>query len=824
MAGIQLGSGFDLNSPIPLDSRTQVDTTALRDAIPVGNRYEGLVVYVKEGGKYFSLTGGVANTNWKEMPTAEALAQINTALATTVKRVNGVAPSADGNVTIQVSGEIDTTNLATKAELQTKADVTTVQTISTQLASTVKKVNGVTPSADGNVVINVPEVDTSTLATKTELQTKANATDVQAITNQLTDKASTQDVEAVVERLEDISVPNTRDAVGEWWIHPVATFQSSPYPRTVIGAVASDGKILAIEYNHATLKKTRYEVGQSIIDDHNCPALWVKDGHRPVIVWTNHNDDMYLRFKVGSLNGDLGSLATAQEHSHLTTVQTSYTQLHYIEHLSTDTNDAFMLIYRSNNTDWRRLYLSVDQLTGQVNVTGSNGATLVSSPSRQCYVTTADAHNSNGNQVIRMAWGYNPAQATHAIYYIELDLVTGAITSPYHPALNANLDGTNLPIVDTAITPMIPETGAGKSRRLFYTRPGPDFHAVAYADWTIGDEDNAIYKVSSSKFYPVSQGGLVSIAGTGYLQSLETTEFNPQLLSGYEATVFAKFDGQPASNAELMRKYTSTAGGGTFYFRIKPDGKMIANIMRNGSGIIYDATLAVPGNWTDLRGFRFKVDKATNKIYFSYCLDGSTWVELENKDVQGTTDFTTSSESLVIGTTTTTNVSVPALVTSATLKTVDGTLLAGFDNISTAVKTGTTLTDSANKTWNIVGGATVNSTIPAYNELITHEFGIAGSRVGYTPEANYLPGMSFENPSYDGTVITAHTNNTRETLKKWRKTGDTYIAETLLDSETSKGRIVRPYTPVNNGPIPAVATKMTSYNHYNDYNGDIITT
>lgn len=103
MAGIQLASGFDLNSPTPLDSRTQVDTIALRDAIPSGSRYEGLMVYVKADKKYYSLKGGVANSNW--------------------------------SVVGEGGGTVDTTNLATKDELDEKADSATVETISSEVES-----------------------------------------------------------------------------------------------------------------------------------------------------------------------------------------------------------------------------------------------------------------------------------------------------------------------------------------------------------------------------------------------------------------------------------------------------------------------------------------------------------------------------------------------------------------------------------------------------------------------------------------------------------------------------------------------------------------
>lgn len=108
----------------------------------------------------------------------------------------------DGEVDV-VSGGVDTTNLATKTELQAKANLADVQALSTEVASTVKKVNGVIPSPDGNVVIDVPKVDTTNLATKTELQTKANATEVQTLSTQLADKASVQQVQTITTQLAD---------------------------------------------------------------------------------------------------------------------------------------------------------------------------------------------------------------------------------------------------------------------------------------------------------------------------------------------------------------------------------------------------------------------------------------------------------------------------------------------------------------------------------------------------------------------------------------------------------------------------------------------
>jgi hypothetical protein len=68
--GIPLAIGFDVGSPIPLDSRDVVATIAARDAIPAGRRYQGMAVHVLDDGTgspmNFQLIGGIADINWLE--------------------------------------------------------------------------------------------------------------------------------------------------------------------------------------------------------------------------------------------------------------------------------------------------------------------------------------------------------------------------------------------------------------------------------------------------------------------------------------------------------------------------------------------------------------------------------------------------------------------------------------------------------------------------------------------------------------------------------------------------------------------------------------
>lgn len=64
--GIVLTSGFDRNVPVPLDlSFVAADNTA-RDAIASGIRYEGMLVYVTSTKKMWQLQGGITNSDWKE--------------------------------------------------------------------------------------------------------------------------------------------------------------------------------------------------------------------------------------------------------------------------------------------------------------------------------------------------------------------------------------------------------------------------------------------------------------------------------------------------------------------------------------------------------------------------------------------------------------------------------------------------------------------------------------------------------------------------------------------------------------------------------------
>lgn len=276
-----------------------------------------------------------------------------------------------------------------------------------------------------------------------------------------------------------------RDAIGEWWIYPTV----SPTPTGIaFGAIASDGTILACAVNDDG-SSSRIPVGVANANDHCAPALWVKEGHRSLILWAQHGSDPYLHCKVSDESGSLESLASATDQFATGRSTLTYVQIHHVEHLSSEENDFFWIFTRETTLAWSWISMSVNRASGVVSWTLSQP---FMQSSQQCYISSAPSHDGK----LRLAWGYNPAGPLSSIRYVEIDLKTGDVTSPMDRSVRSNLlTGEGLPLQEEEIAPLVGEPEAGYTRRLFYVRPGPSNRAVAYADWLISDPDNAVYKV-----------------------------------------------------------------------------------------------------------------------------------------------------------------------------------------------------------------------------------------------------------------------------------------------------------------------------------------
>ncbi|MBR5535741.1 MAG: hypothetical protein IKU60_03745 [Clostridia bacterium] len=62
-------AGFDVGAPVPVDNRMTRKTTAERDNIPIGVRFEGMEVYVEATKTKYRLEGGVTNDCWVDKET-----------------------------------------------------------------------------------------------------------------------------------------------------------------------------------------------------------------------------------------------------------------------------------------------------------------------------------------------------------------------------------------------------------------------------------------------------------------------------------------------------------------------------------------------------------------------------------------------------------------------------------------------------------------------------------------------------------------------------------------------------------------------------------
>lgn len=623
-----------------------------------------------------------------------------------------------------------------------------------------------------------------------------------------------EEVPALV--VEALATQSISDAVSEWWCHPVATYQDSPYPRTVYGAVSADvgdgtARIVIGEFNHATRTTRRYVIASCTVDDHNSPALNM-EGRLPVVFWTNHNADNIIHAKVGTASSDLGSFVGAADQSIDTGAQAAYTEVHLIR--SDATTDFYMVFSRRTNYQWDVYVVSV-HVPSRTLSWGPRQRFIQATDNNQMYISTAKAYNPTGDPIIRVGAGYNPTAAKHAIYYFELNTVTGAIRTPLSTGFAATLGGATYPVIDNmGVTPLIPEATAGMSRRFFYVRSGPDIPAVSYGDYTIGQTQAMTYKVTEIGT-PTPAYLSPGTPGTGRAEAVHDVSMNN--VDGYEVKVVARFSGAPSAAAGLARRYASSTNA-QFQLNIGTDRKLTFLVTRGGGNGTFTSTDVVPGAWTDTIGYGMRVVKSEAKVYPLYSLDGgTTWTALTGIDItNGSTGLpTTTTAPLVVGTTNAAQ-RVPAQIFGATFTTLTGALIAGFTSFANWATT-----DPAGRSWSLIGDAAI---MPAANGQITTPFGLSGIPFGGGSQDSYVAGMAFPSPSYDRSVLTAHSSGTVEEVRKHRPSVDGFFTEVIRSQPTEDGRLIRPYPPLNGGGIDALVTNLTHYGEsgFTDYRGDLV--
>lgn len=633
----------------------------------------------------------------------------------------------------------------------------------------------------------------------------------------------------------DLDAPDLIDGVTEWWCQPVATTVSDPHMRTVFGTIAENGDILACEFNHSTRKTKRYKVGQAFVDDHNAPALWYEPGRRPIIMWTNHNKDSQVWFKVGTPDGNLESLVNAPQGSYSINQASSrtsaYTQAFKINHLSNDRVDTLWIFTRGGGTAWGYTVLEIDQATGEA-IAVKPWLPVITGGSKQFYIIGADGHEGPGKpQILRLAAGFNPAQPVHDIYYFEINVETEVITSPMTPGVSRTISQGFISGDAMPFDPAVPDPVSNDSRsaRLMYVRPGPDTPAIAYATWARGSEDNATYKVTELV------GGKFVSAGS-YMRTENASDI-PAFPRGFDfSCVFEVPNTVPSifGLGAMVRLLGGGVTGNVFFVRVTSAGNIrVAGYAPSGSASAgSDETKNAPlaadlANAGSILGVRVRYD-LDNRLITRYVSrdGGASWDPLDAGTVMGSSYDSMVSTGLNTNRHNDSQLRVPkgssedqdglVNVVAFSLKNLDGTELAGMDLSRGEYRSG-----YGSPARMIRSLSTVSEVTTAWE---TTSFGVSGPRIGYTPLANYVAGMAFENPSSARAVVTAHSGGGMETVRRWAAGEAGYESQDVLTRPTSESRVIRPYVPINESSSDAImVNSIRRYGEtFKDYLGDII--
>jgi len=286
--------------------------------------------------------------------------------------------------------------------------------------------------------------------------------------------------------------PAIPDAVSEWWLSPTVVRVNG---RVFAGGIAEDGGIVVASWAEATGAIEREVVGQAIVDDHNAPSVWASEGRRIVVAWTNHAQDSDVHLKVSDRDGSLVSLVDAEDH--VLTIEDkslSYTHIIHRPSESDADTDVFWMINRTElgGAGWSVTPFTVDQGTGAVSW-GSTQLMFESGPGQQMYVAVA----AGVGGTVRLAVAHNPAELIGTLWGYELDVESGDITNVMTGATVGNVvSGVGLPVFDEDQEPVLEAPASGRSRRLFYPRPGPAGFAIAFAEWDTSAPDGAVYHVA----------------------------------------------------------------------------------------------------------------------------------------------------------------------------------------------------------------------------------------------------------------------------------------------------------------------------------------
>lgn len=207
-----------------------------------------------------------------------------------------------------------------------------------------------------------------------------------------------------------------RSTIYSWW--------STPFSQSLTGVLYAAGVtsskqqvVFDTDGNLFVLRNA------GTFDDHLTPALLVPSDEPPFVAYTSHSDDANVRYRVGTVVGDITSFGAQRTIS--TSAVTTYCQL-----------------WRVGDDVWLLTRLALD--TWGFFKSGDYGAAFGAEQALftggRLYVTSVQSGST-----VRCAFSRHPHENDDTVRYCVIDLTSGGIATTDGTVLG-NLDGTGLPV------------------------------------------------------------------------------------------------------------------------------------------------------------------------------------------------------------------------------------------------------------------------------------------------------------------------------------------------------------------------------------------
>jgi hypothetical protein len=584
-------------------------------------------------------------------------------------------------------------------------------------------------------------------------------------------------------------------SIGEYaWLTPSGEFLPT-LGNTYFGGVsdnrqAGTAKAL-LNYFASDGTHQRKEIWDTLLDDHCVPAVSVPVGGAMVVTGTNHSGDNYLMYRVGDDTGDPDSLGPLRKLN--LGGAASYGHTHRNKKTGYSEMVSLSRVWPLNSPyNWSIAYGTVNPSTRDI-AWGTIRKLIEFEVGTQGYMTTADVM-IDGEWGIAFAVVGNPTNGTlHDILYGEINLATGAVTSP-GKSLTANVrTGVGLPLAPAdlakAYTP--PEN---YTARLFSVRgeetTGGHTPAIAYMPFIAGD-NTSLSKYYIREYKTTATPGLTIPDATSWASVPQPSDMN----TSQSLTIELIDDGMIVNASNVLAQIFSTTGDQRkLQLSVLSTGKLRAAIFPTGTStsIAVDSAAALPAG---TNGFRATVNASNRTLTYETTTDlGATWAS-------------------PISTTAGAATTLPASTAPFEIRARGRVLRAKVSSGATTHINRDFTAVTNPETWTLVGSAKI--LVNGWVETFVKD---AGTSFGQHDTSRYAGGVSFMVPARGNTILVSSESAGRWVIeKRWDHSG-AWESRELAASTTEK--LVRPLPVNGGGPLECTASAVTFYPGYLNYTSD----